>query len=202
LSYESSHDLSYVLGVVFGDGYLYCHGTHYTIGLDTTDCDFARRFRDAISRVLRKKIYLCYDRSRERYRVFAWSRHLYCFLKHDLDYFKAYIEIFPHDFIRGFADSEGCVYFGKRKDRPNSYKKWIQMTNSDLQLLTYVGTLLSKFKIYSKIREHKTRNRNWKRLWNLVIERNLDIRRFKVLIGFSIKRKNEKLKKILEVITN
>ncbi len=148
---ESSEELAYVIGVVLGDGYaskkkrVIKGYNHVWIGLEAKDKEFVEEFARCLAKVLgRREIRPRYRRSSGSYVVEVESKTLYELLRKpvDLERLKKYIEHCERcvaAFLRGFADSEGCV------DK-NGY---ITIYNTDLRLLTYVKELLRRLGIES-----------------------------------------------------
>jgi intein-encoded DNA endonuclease-like protein len=146
-----SEELAYVIGVKVGDGY--AGKSRHTvksynrvrIGLKVKDREFAEEFGRCLAEVLgRRPINPRYRKSLGRYVVEIRSQTLYELLKKptDLERLKKYIEHCERctaAFIRGFADSEGCV----------KKEGYIFIYNTDYELLTYVKDLLKLLGIES-----------------------------------------------------
>jgi intein-encoded DNA endonuclease-like protein len=115
------------------------------IGLKAKDREFVEEFARCLAKVLgRRPIRPIYRRSSGRYVVEVRSQTLYELLKKpvDLDRLKKYIEHCERcvaAFLRGFADSEGCV----------DKRGYIFILNTDLRLFTYVKDLLKGLNIES-----------------------------------------------------
>jgi intein-encoded DNA endonuclease-like protein len=141
-----SKELSYMIGVVAGDGYA-CrdrHAANYNrvrIGLKVKDREFAAEFGRCLAKVLRRQpIKPKYYSG--RYVAEVHSQTLYELLVKplNLDKLKKYIEHCERcvaAFIRGFADSEGTVDKGG----------YIRLSNTDRGLLEYVKDLLKRLGI-------------------------------------------------------
>lgn len=202
---EPSPELSYVIGVVHGDGWISAVRSERhikkRIGLATKDRDFVKRFNINLCKVLKKKnLYSIYFRkSRGYYTLVATSKFLFDFLKKGWENLKHVIERYPGDFIRGFADSEGSVILASR---------CINLYNTNLSLLKYVQELLNeKFKITSHIfLVHGERFERdicgrtviyTKPVYMLKIFSRDGVIKFWRLIGFSIARKQRKLDEIV-----
>ncbi len=113
---------------------------------------------------------------------------------------------FPREFLRGFFDAEGHVDVGAR----TSFSLAAGAENSDRTLLAKVRLLLKgKFGISSKInRKRKLGSlkiirgksfRMQRTSYSLLIRRFEDLKRFDRLVGFSIIRKDQKLKDALGI---
>ncbi len=197
---KASKELAYILGVVAGDGYTQAWGRQRIIALTTKDVEFAMEFKRCLEIVGKCKpmIRLRYGRY---YEVKANSSALYDLCKKplDLERLRKYIEYNEKtiiSFLRGFFDAEGHV---------SKAYGYIYLCNSDLQLLNYVKQLLLKIRIeasgphlsirkgtpfYCK-KNGKTYFRDGDK-YLLYIKAN-SRQRFAKVIGFTIKRKMERL---------
>jgi intein-encoded DNA endonuclease-like protein len=186
-----SPDLSYVIGVRLGDGYVGHWRRDYVVTLRVKDKDFAETFKECLAKVSRRKVRLLKDK--EYWRVTAYSKPLYLSLKSkNISAYSHIVEQFPADFIRGFADSEGCATFGKTHNDVN-----IKISNTDRQLIEYVSYLLERrFQIRSSICIIKHFGSKAKKLvYELDISSQQDVTKFAKSIGFSIRRKSVRLPK-------
>lgn len=198
-----SAELSYVLGTYYGDGYAYRSKKErsWFIKLEAMDKDFVEEFSRCLSKVLRKKNGYPVHRLKKGgiYFTRVTNIKLYEFLKKkSLDVHKHWIEEFPAEFLRGFYDSEGGMYGNT-----------LGLSNTNLELLQYVRDLLERhFSIPSRIGiahkkgvTHFYRGRKitaTKDCYYLRIKRRESQRKFHEKMGFSIARKQEKLKKAVE----
>jgi intein-encoded DNA endonuclease-like protein len=212
---KPSEELAYVIGVVLGDGYpkmkrRVIKGYNYVwIGLKARDREFVEGFGRCLAKVLgRRQIRPRYVKSSGRYVVEAESKTLYELLRKpvDLDRLKKYVEHCERcvaAFIRGFADSEGCV----------EKSGYIRIYNTDLRLLTYVKALLRRPNIESmgpKLNKRRGTLINNPRTGKQYIT-NMDcyyiyIRassnaNFYKYIGFTIKRDQQRLEEYTREIT-
>ncbi|MBU0635702.1 hypothetical protein KKE06_01635, partial [Candidatus Micrarchaeota archaeon] len=156
---KPSRELSYVLGVLFGDGSLSLdkRKQEYKIRLDAIDYDFVEKFSASVSKLLGKERYysICYPK-KKIYSTQIQSKQLYYFIKsikENFDKGKPFIETYPAEFIMGLADSEGTSSFSPKTS-------WINVVvahSANLALLRYVKWLLfEKFGVQSKLRRVKT----------------------------------------------
>ena len=112
---EPSRELSYILGVMFGDGCISFNKSKqdYQLKLESIDEEFAEKFSGPISKLLGKeKNYPVWKTKRGMYSAQIRSKKMYPFIKSVKENFeiaKPCIEEYPADFIRGLADSEGCT---------------------------------------------------------------------------------------------
>jgi intein-encoded DNA endonuclease-like protein len=212
---KPSEELAYVIGVVLGDGYpkmkrrvITCYN-YVMIGLKARDREFVEGFGRCLAKVLgRRQIRPRYVKSSGRYVVEAESKTLYELLRKpvDLDRLRRYIEHCERcvaAFIRGFADSEGCV----------EKSGYIRIYNTDLRLLTYIKALLRRPNIESmvpKLNKRRGTLINNPRTGKQYIT-NMDcyyiyIRassnaNFYKYIGFTIKRDQQRLEEYTREIT-
>lgn len=209
-----SSDLSYVLGVMWGDGNLFNNKkkSDYIIRLDVIDEDFVKHFSKCVSKILSKNKSYAVTQLKHKnmdsimYSTRARSKELFYFIKeckNDFEKVKIFVEMFPKEFIQGLADSEGCPMVCAK----NNFSINVCVAYStNKELLLFVKKLLEKkFLIKSNFYLSKkagitdsiingreiTRTKD---LFSLLINNIDDLIKFSYLIGFSIKRKNEKLK--------
>jgi intein-encoded DNA endonuclease-like protein len=196
-----------LVGVVAGDGYATQKSKGYNeviIGVKVRDWELAEEFARCIGKVLGRdvpKIGLTKD---GRFVVEVKSKTLYELLKKPIDIgrIRQYIDHCIRCicvFLRGFFDSEGGVYGNGD----------ILVSNSDKSLLEYIKELLHRLgiiltgpKLYSKagtpIKDPKTGNTYFtiKHCYYLYIHAESRLR-FYQLIGFTIKRKKQRLEEYL-----
>jgi intein-encoded DNA endonuclease-like protein len=204
---KPSEELAYVIGVKLGDGYTSRKKraikgyNNVTIGLKVNDREFAEEFGRCLVEVLgRRPIKPRYRNGVGKYVIEVRSQTLYELLKKpvDLARLKKYIEHCKRcmaAFLRGFADSEGCV----------DNRGYVNISNTDCELLTYVKELLKRFGIEStgpwpKRRQGKTfyNPKTMKRYTYKKDEYFIYIRAgsnvsFYKNIGFTIRRKKRRL---------
>jgi len=204
-----SPSLSYIIGVIFGDGYVDKSNkkrTNYNIDLDVNDRDFIDTFNEALYHVIGKRYSI--QSHDGRYQVRGQSKFIYFLLKDkNLATLTKFIEPFPLDFIRGFADSEGsiCVY------NNNGYTSAkIIFCNTNLEVMEYIRQLLIHLGIIITIHSRETDGkigikkdgsiiRSHKVLYRMEINRKADISKYASVVNFSIARKQNKL---LEFVRN
>jgi intein-encoded DNA endonuclease-like protein len=209
---KPSEDLAYVIGAVCGDGYVNLErrvhkGYSYRraiIRLEAKDKEFVEEFAIRIGRVLnRPPPKLRVQRSTGCYSGCYYcseveSKALYELLKRpvDLERLRKYIEHCDKcgaAFLRGFFDAEGSV------TKTGS----ISAGNSDYRLLKYVQSLLGRFKIIATgpnllHQRGSITHSNGKQyirrrdVYYVYVKRSCNMR-FYEHIGFTIKRKQERL---------
>lgn len=206
---KSSYELGYIIGTVWGDGNLYFDKTKGRYGgnmvrLGANDLDFINEFNRCLCTLLnKKKPYTVIKMTSGILRVECSCKSLYDFLNQNLVNQKTIIEGTTESmvgFLKAFFDGEGGCYY-KNKTAKTSPK--VRCYNTDLELLEYVNYLLSQFfGIYSSIRMMYDQGQygNRKAHYGLEISRYNDIVKYHTLIGFSIKRKQERLEEIVKWI--
>lgn len=211
ISIKPSPELSYIVGVVFGDGTLWTDDQgNYKITLAVYDEAFAHQFNLHICKILgKKRLYSVVQVKTDygiRYDVNAFSKVLYSFLKErpKLSKFEHVIRRFPIDFLKGFIDSEGGVHYKWKKNR---LSKQVSVSNSSKELIDYVRELLKKMTIHTTLGLNPKGRITIAKDGHLIISkrdvhqlriyRKADILRFYQLIGFSVKSKREKLERLV-----
>ena len=191
-----SEDLAYIFGVVYGDGHVSVKQRR--VILSVTDKDFALKFKETIERW-----------SEFKARFFTRLIKLDKYIKHRKIQYVSYIDsveaaIFLKNFdlnllinakdkikcafIKGFFDSEGTVL---------KEKTGLSCSNTNMNLINLIKSLLNSMVIESKINMTKTRPiRNYlggRPIYILHIHRRESILKYYNLIGFNIQRKQERL---------
>jgi len=197
-----SAELAYVVGVILGDGNVQKDQRHYDVRLITKDEEFALEFKKNLSKLLRGGKIRLYRRRDKRpgrsplWVVEACSKALYDYIRALSPYSLRELSFaYPSEFLRGFFDSEGGVYIIKGR--------WgmVYADNTDKRLLELVCQVASeKFNIQFKMRPEKRKARKGRRpVYRIAIYRRDQILLFYRNIGFTIKRKAERLKRLVEV---
>ncbi len=197
-----SPELAYILGVIEGDGCLYKYRRHslrgecygYGLVLSVTDKDFADYFYDQVKKWCGFHLY----RNRgpqtgigykDIYTIRLRSKDAYEFLKtFDLDELKESSEEIKCMFLNGFFDSEGHV--------PKRKNGFIHIGVVNLDIILLVRNLLQSLNIkFGSILE---KNLTDKTFYYFHIGSIESLQRFKDKVGFSIKRKQDRLVHILD----
>lgn len=186
-----SPESAYVFGVCKGDGSVHADlkSKSYYISLGCRDKDFTEEFRRCLEKIVgrRIKIYLC---SNGQYLVRIRSKMLYEFLKSDPMWLA---EMFPKEFIRGFADSEGGASLVRKKRRSGItyvYPK-VSISNGDLGLLLEVKKLLAGLGIKAGVYLSKEGKGTRKPSYELYMARKESVIKFAKLVGFNLARKRK-----------
>jgi len=187
-----SRELAYVIGARLGDGTVTKYGRHYAITLKAKDKDFVETFHQCLAKVSRRKVHF-FQCKGGYWQTTVYSKPLFSFLKSkNIEDYITIIESFPEDFIRGFADAEGSVNISKKYH----YVR-ITLDNTDFSLLNTIRKLLlNSFNIHSKIRKTTGSKKTRKIPYRLEIWKQRDVAIFAQFIGFTIKRKAGKLRKV------
>jgi len=195
LSNKVNSDFTYVLGALLGDGYIYFNpngGGHVRISV--RDKEFAEKFYNSIKNWcgLNCRMY----QYRGFWRVYSSSVITARVLKNfDLNELKHMNEEIVSTFLKGIYDAEG-----------NINQKYIRFYNSDATLIKLVKELLEIIGIKSitvtkRDKEiHKIREKSFlvKPVFTLGFGRKSNLELFHKKVGFSIKRKQEKLENVLK----
>lgn len=190
INLNPSPELSYITGALLGDGSWKRHTV--MLGL-VQDRDFAEVFRDCIARIIglfKINNYGGY------YRVGVPSRQLVNYLQNE-DEIKGKISKFPAEFIRGFMDAEGCVikHYDKRRDCFHTY---VECRNTNLGFIRLAQSCFLSIGFHPRVRKYK-RGMGLKEIYVLNIGKWRDIITYSKKIGFSIRRKQEKLEESIKV---
>lgn len=199
-----SPSLSYLIGVVFGDGSVNMMRrktgrTNYNIDLDVKDRDFIDTFNDALHDILGK--YYSVNQYDGRYQVRGQSKVLYFLLKDkNLDSLRKFIDPFPAEFIRGFVDSEGSICLWSN----HGYKgARLDFANTNHEVIAFTEMLLQRFGIRTHSSERHAGKTSTKRdgslitsrksLYQIAIHDKASLKIFAEKVGFSIGRKQNRL---------
>jgi hypothetical protein len=195
-----NENLAYILGVLKGDGHL----DENSIVLDVKDIDFALNFKKAVEVEFQKEGKLhFYD---NLWRALLHSRTVVKYLK-NIDIFHSIRNSSKKAkaaFLRGMFDSEGSAYCNIKYGVTN---RKIELCNNDLHLMNLCKELLEELEIKTRKIDKRFRSErifkgrkleafNYYRLTLNENKQNFNL--FKKLIGFSIKRKQKNLKRIID----
>lgn len=203
-------ELAYVITAWLGDGSLEFRKRErrYGITLRVKDYDFAEEFgRCAGIANNHSSPYKPYLLSSGFYCVIFSNFMLYHLLKHSREnpwILMPYLKPYPAEACRGFFDAEGNPHF-------NGYYCYIKASNDNIELLKMIAELLKSLDVSTKIYEEKikqktmiingrTTHRNVDKRFILVTQRKEDTIKFYEKVGFTIKRKQEKLKQAMTIL--
>lgn len=222
--FTPSPELSYSLGVIEGDGCVRLKGNHRLIILHATDRDFVEAFNQSMCTLLGKpKLYTIrlvdkhLQKNRKPYYVVdVVSKEFYeWYEKKSVEELYAVAKVYPKEYLRGLYDSEGTVgiYAYKSKKYYSSYVcTKLGFCNTNTALIMQVTQLLEQLGIKcrtgistkagaSQAFPEKTYIAVYD-CFTVHIDGTEAIRKFKENVGFSIKRKQDKLIQLLWVIDN
>lgn len=197
-----SQIFGYIVGVVFGDGHVRVRKnpgrTSGEIVLKVNDLDFAINFKEMLEKWSGRVAKIGKD-NKGRDCTFLYSIHhakivrdfsIQDVLKFDL--------IFKHSFLRGLFDSDGGI-IGKNLKKRRISKRWLHLSNSNIEIMNTVCMILDEIGIkYSmKSRVHSGFG-SQKTQYELKIYNFKGINYYYNNIGFSIARKQNILKKVVE----
>jgi intein-encoded DNA endonuclease-like protein len=196
-----SPELAYVIGSVLGDGYTAKDQGRSIVGFTNKDMDLLRHFQRNLSCVLGTSS-AGRITSGTRYgtmKVTVGSTLLAIFLQRPLRQLAPFIESHPAPFIRGFFDAEGSAVVSVTRAR---LRVSVTASNSNLEILQYISSLLKKFSIMSSIRMEKRAGTYLirgepvafnKPVFRLGIWRICDVERYAKLIDFASSVKRQRL---------
>jgi len=166
------------------------------------DRDFAESVRDCLGAVLDKPLPVRID-PKGFYTLRLSSRLIFDYLS-SLDSISQTADQFPRDFIRGFADAEGSPAISVSGSQTPMLGFYIILVNTDLEILTYVRSLLwRRLGIRSLIILGKRHcGSMWSKLpcYYLKVGRREDQRRYASLVGFGMRRKQLKMMVALSLL--
>ncbi len=169
--------LSYVLGVIFGDGSVYSFKDNYSVSLDSANVEFCREFLIALKNI---GLNPCMFKRRKRaiWRTVATSKILCTWVKRlgrsDL---RSIVTQLPKEFIKGFYESEGCAYQSIDGESKKNKKYWhLVIVNTDEELIKLTKQLLELERYKPTLSESKPTR--WKPVWRLCILKQADVFRF------------------------
>ncbi len=196
-SYKVSKEFAYVLGVVYGDGHSHIiednHGSSGIITLGVTDKDFALNFKKELEKWsgLKAKYWV---NKEEEHEVNLYSVDAARIIdKFDLNKILKWKKEFQFQFMKGLFDSDGGVV-GENLDNRRYAKRWVHLSNNNLILIYLVKKIFNKMKIKYFIdkRIHSGfGSKKWQ--YEIKIYNLKDMFKYYKKIGFSIKRKQDKL---------
>jgi intein-encoded DNA endonuclease-like protein len=204
---KPSPELAYIIGVIFSDGYKYIDNNwHYYLRLDVKDKEFAEEFGEKLARVLqRKKPYKpSWNTYKKLWTVVGYCIQLYDFLNKPLKELKSYIEYNKNcvsSFLQALFNGEGTI---------PKHTRMLRLCNTNKELLNYVQYLLKKYFDIDTTGPHLARKKgNIMRFPNGITTKTTEdyyyiyiraksLLNFYKYIGFTIKRKQQRLIKAIQ----
>jgi intein-encoded DNA endonuclease-like protein len=145
VSLNMDDNLSYILGVLEGDGYVIYKSGKYLIGLSTKDYDFAKYFYRKLTNIgLKPKTHYYQTKNKnwsERYIVECNSKK-FCEWYFNLNKYDDYYKLLKEKehkcmFLRGMFDSEGSVKVEYKDNKP--IRRSIRISNTNVNLIKNIG---------------------------------------------------------------
>ena len=181
-----SMNLSYILGVLLGDGWLYNYKNNYFIGLDTIEYNFSNSFFKSLKTInLNPNIF---KKGVKYWRTIASSKLFYQWFNNlDFKEIKKIIDNYPKDFLRGIYESEGCLGVNFNK---NNNKKYLIITivSCEEETINLTKLLIEKLGLHPRLNLRHPRPPR-KPIWALNLGKQDEIKRFLYLINPCIKNK-------------
>lgn len=200
-AYKISNEFAYVLGVVYGDGHSHIveddHGSSGILILKVTDKDFALNFKNKLDKWL--GLNANYKINKEGYHETSLHSVDVARIidKFNLDEVLKWEKKFQFNFLKGFYDSDGGV-IGKNLDNRKYAKRWIHLSNNNLILIKLVRKIFKHIEVnYSISRRIHSGFGSKKWQYEIKIYNLKSMFKYYKNIGFSIKRKQEDLKSII-----
>ena len=208
-----SPELSYLLGVLYGDGSISVNSVNsgnYMFTLTAKDKEFVEEFQRCINAII-GKIYAIQKHYYKKtygpyYTCCAYSKELISFLSNKLEYFKPIINSYPNDFLRGFFDSEGCFssqIYKKSKNGNDCFTSSLSVCNTNKEIMLFMNDLLDRLDIkmtfyesawYKRILGTTRNGKKYnKMLYRLMAYNVKTFIKFRDKIGFTIERKQNRL---------
>ncbi len=197
-----SVELAYIIGVVEGDGYAPLEKSKGAIGLEVSDKDFAKYFKENLQRWSGLRTSFKFNEKKKLFITRLYSIRAVQFL-YQFNFYKKIKKAKQNikiAFVKGFFDSEGGVS-GSNLDTPKKATRFIAAYNSNKKLIYFVKSLVEDIGINIQnidLRNHSGFTNDKTKEYRLRIGGRENLKKFKEKIGFSIKRKNKKLDKVLK----
>jgi len=186
-------NLSYILGIIEGDGNVYSKGNNHYISLQNTSLKLINSFAKSL-RKIGLNTYI--GESKRKNKNSKWSK-VWSLRTKSVNFVEWYKEVVDRDyivtivlqrketglsFLHAFYECEGGLYSRKRK---NSWENRIQIVNTDDLLLDLCGTVMREFigiepKWGKPIQQHK-------KLYRIFLYKKNDVKRFLNLVKPCIK---------------
>lgn len=190
-----SPDLAYVIGVMHGDGFV--RPSVNSISLTVKDWEFCSNFKEKLERWAGISCTQITRRKCDGLWNVSLSSKAVCdiIVNFNLTNLLTCHRGIKANFLRGLYDSEGSIIASKLHDRRISERR-IYLYSTNKGLLELVKRLLNDFDIFSSLFKQPkcTSHIGRKDVFMLKIRRKDSIKKFYEAIGFSIERKQEKLK--------
>jgi len=203
-AYKLSEELAYILGVIEGDGSIskVCNN----ICLSCKDRDFIEEFKRNLEEWSGIKTSVIYkiDYSKKNrndlFSVVLCSKEAKLVLNNfNFDSLLNSTEKIKSNFLRGIYDSEGSVIKANLNIKRKDYTRKVVFYNTNKETILFVARLLKDLGIDCSIYNPKLSENRFgnKPVYRIVFSNRKNIERYYKKVGFSIMRKQEKLKDIV-----
>ncbi len=184
LSFNASptSDLSYLIGVRFGDGFVFKHPTGKVFCLRAKSKKWVEYVNEILCKIInRSERYPIYKtmvkEKNPLFSFYSYYQPIAKFLDQSFEKFFKIIDKYPKEFIRGFFHSEGSVYPFQKFLR-------IKIGNTEIKYLEKIQNLLLQFGIESKIYSYWPSSSWSKKLYHcLNIQKISSAKKFMNIIG-------------------
>lgn len=183
---RASRELSYVIGVLIGDGSVYFQKRKaYILQLRSKDRSFNEEFARCLGKLFKKKVKVIpYEQRGKRYwHTSISSKAFYSWWKTRRQQRWNIAIRFAGDFVRGFYDSEGSYDIGRHR---------VRIVNTNQQFQLALKRLFRQFKINAKLYKYAASNDNWKDCYCINLTGKNTDAFFKLIKFSSISRKNSR----------
>ncbi len=191
-----SEDISYILGVILGDGWVYNKKHSYSVNLDSIDRVFCEEFKMALKRIGLNPCLI--KKNRKVWRTTATSKLFYIWYKSlKTKDIKNIALMHPIKFVKGFYESEGCLSLYKEKKHGYRYYN-ITIANTQKTLMNLTMKLLNQLNFHPTIHKRNIEPPR-KNIWAISIAKQKEVPIFLEIIKPCIKNAkishNESFKK-------
>jgi len=196
-----SNNLAYILGVILGDGHLAImenvkRPSYYTL-LKVKDKDFALEFKKRLENWSGHKVKYYLHKNGFYYSI-LYSKDATKFLKSfNINQILKSKKKIKYHFLKGLFDSEGCIA-GSNLQKRRYATRIIKFFNNKSKIIKLVSKILKEIGINHSIRSRIHSGFGSQKLqYEITICGKENLYKFYKDIGFSIKRKQNKLIKVL-----
>jgi len=191
MTQQLNYSISYILGAIIGDGYLYHHPDPargaYIIRLRVTRKAFADEFQKQLEKItgkiLRVVPYIAKikGQSIQAYRVNCWSKYWLMYFQFLSRHLHQFITDTRPDilkgFVRGYIDAEGCI-------AKESRSLGIQIASTNSYHIKCVKKVLTKLD-YNVNGIYQSQTRSGRSLFTIVLKGIYFVRKYAQEIGFA-----------------
>ncbi len=201
-------ELAYLIGFYLGDGSR--AGGQKKVRFKLVDSEQTHFLNRLVARVLSTKprrirtdghfCFINYD-----------TALLYDFLQKPLDELRPWIEPYSRDFLRGFFDAEGYTSPSIDRRRRAFVGACFGVANTNLGLLRFVRDLLIRLGISTRLRITNREGQSMRvqggvyvrrhDVYHLISNRKQNLITFNARVGFQMRKKEEKLRDLVELST-